>query len=172
MSKVCKAPCSSKKGACKKRTLYDSHCWIHGVNIDGVRIKKSTIPAAGKGLYAARDFRKGEKVCTYEGRNISEQTVNARSDDRNRFVENIQGGRCLDAWRKTSCYGRMINSYHGMPKSKMNVKIMGPNVARAQATKLNVKAIKQVKKGQEFFTTYGGPGGWYAGVPEKRRKRL
>jgi SET domain-containing protein len=45
---------------------------------DGVDIGPSTIPEAGNGVFAARDFEKGEPVTAYEGEIINHAEAQAR----------------------------------------------------------------------------------------------
>ena len=48
---VCKA--TTKAGTpCRLRTSVDHRCWMHGILEKHLRVKPSTVPGAGKGLFA------------------------------------------------------------------------------------------------------------------------
>ena len=52
----CKA-ITDKGERCKNHTCRNvNYCWIHLRKIDGLAIKDSDIPNAGKGVFATRDF--------------------------------------------------------------------------------------------------------------------
>ena len=42
-------------------------CFSHRRQLKGLRIAPAAVAAAGKGLWAMRDFRKGEKLAEYTG---------------------------------------------------------------------------------------------------------
>jgi hypothetical protein len=59
---------NTKQGKqCGQRTQHGEYCWIHLSQLHGARIKPSLVPNAGKGLFATRDFKKGEIIGNYTG---------------------------------------------------------------------------------------------------------
>ena len=53
---------------CSRRTCkYADRCWQHARATWGVRIAPSTLPDAGDGLFATRDFAEGEVIVPYGG---------------------------------------------------------------------------------------------------------
>jgi ribonuclease HI len=54
-------------GQCACRTARGQYCWVHQRAVEGTRIKAATMPAAGKGLFAAREFAAGEHIADYSG---------------------------------------------------------------------------------------------------------
>ena len=52
---------------CKKRTQRTKQCWIHLLKNRNLRIKKSTIPNAGLGLFAGKKTKKGTSLGFYTG---------------------------------------------------------------------------------------------------------
>ena len=87
----------SRKGTqCKSRTKVGAYCWQHLVKMEGLRIKKSTIPQAGRGLFTARRaFKKNETVTKYTGDIGIGKEVNRRDSIwRNRLlVRNFRSRR-------------------------------------------------------------------------------
>lgn len=60
-----------KNKRCKKKTRRTSHCWIHLQKYRNLRVKKSKIPNAGFGLFAAKKpFKQGETIGLYTGRRV------------------------------------------------------------------------------------------------------
>ena len=119
-----------------------------------VVVRKSTIHNAGLGLFALRDFRKGEVVVEYKGR-----VLNQAQADRlypggviMEYGLQIAKGRYIDAKSKTSCFGRYVNAAvgHRMP----NLRFVIPQHART-ANRAKMIAIRDIKKGEELFVKYG-----------------
>jgi len=62
------------------------YCWIHRKSTEHLIIKDSTIPHAGKGLFACNPsipdndiiFRNGDIICEYDGDIITEHILNMR----------------------------------------------------------------------------------------------
>lgn len=73
--------CISKNGLrCNNRVVIGApYCWIHLLYVNHLRIKDSTIPNAGKGLFCINKrepdnaiiFRPGDKIITYDGQVIN-----------------------------------------------------------------------------------------------------
>lgn len=64
---------------CKNRVCYGSPvCWIHNKEKYGIISRQSTIPAAGKGLFATRLFQRNRWVCPYIGESIATECSDQR----------------------------------------------------------------------------------------------
>ena len=64
---------------CKKRTCrYLPTCHIHTKKKYGLLVKKSSIPNAGDGLFALKEFKQGEFIADYKG----EVLTKAQRDNR------------------------------------------------------------------------------------------
>jgi hypothetical protein len=149
---------------------------------DGVLVRPSTIPAAGSGLFANRDFAKGAPVTGYEGKLIThaeakrlskEDRSHVRAHQRQRTALNgkIVAGRPLSP---ASIQGRggaaMTNHKKG---GKANVVFDNVDSARYLAQLANwmvsssnphpdpqgrityLKARRAIRKGEELFVDYG-----------------
>src|SRR6478609_1276980 len=61
----CSAKTKSKKRCTRRTCVTAGKCWQHTAAEDGLRVKPSTIPGAGKGLFAERDFAPNRKIADY-----------------------------------------------------------------------------------------------------------
>jgi hypothetical protein len=125
----------------------------------GIRVKKSTIPKAGEGLFAAADFGKEVDVCDYRGKIMTEAEVDRKypTMDTASYVLKLGKDRYVDATKPTSCFGRYACSTTGSgkkPNCRYKTSYRYPNMAKITAT-------RKVKKGEEFLASYGGRNGWY-----------
>jgi hypothetical protein len=134
----------------------EGKCWLHGISEDGLRIKDSDV--AGKGLFAAKDFKKDQFVCTMEGTPISIAAVNKMSDKEAEYITQITKTKAIDSRKPTSCYGRFINSHY---KTHRTPNVRFCNVPNSHQNHFSVRAIKNIKSGTELLAHYGGKGGYY-----------
>jgi len=154
-----------KHDRCKKRTQTDGKCYIHGEREDGLRVKPSTIPGAGKGLFAAKKgprvkaggevFHQGDRIDWYAGKVLTGKKMDKRygPDDIAEYVLQVGKDRFVDAKKPTSCYARWANSARG-PRVNARLAKSTKHKSRGQLI-----ATKSIRKDQEILTTYGrGPG--------------
>ena len=85
--------CSAATAAgaqCRKRACVGvPECWVHLLRDHSLRVKASTIPGAGLGLFAVKRgaaadailFRPGDKITDYAGEIVGQQTLDARYGD-------------------------------------------------------------------------------------------
>ena len=64
-----------------------------------LKVKKSTIPNSGKGLFTLNDLKKGDIVCEYEGELITWAEATRRSEkDISGNVYYVSEKVCIDAY--------------------------------------------------------------------------
>ena len=148
--KQCTALNKTTRERCGRMTAKQlPYCTQHSHLQLGVEIKKSTIPNAGFGLFALKDFKRKEEIVSYPGRKINAYQVkqmygNERNDlapytvktSRNSFVD--------------SACARGIGSFSNNKPHQNNSEL----VSRT-ADKVTLKATKKIKKKSEIFTAYG-----------------
>jgi hypothetical protein len=117
-----------------------------GKNVD---IKKSKIPRAGKGLYAKKDFVKGDFICWYMGFLIEEDMVDNGYYDSDYLLKLNGKNMYICAEDKKSCYGRFIND--GLSKYKSNCVFETYNNTNSSG----IIAKRKIKKGDELYINYG-----------------
>lgn len=113
-----------------------------------IKIKKSTIPKAGKGVFAQESFKKGEIIGKYTGERISKKTFDEFTNARRAYVlEIIKSNRryLVDAFDpEKSGWPRYIN--HHPKRTKPNVEFMEDG---------RIQVIRYIKPGDELFIDYG-----------------
>lgn len=130
-----------------------------------VYVKKSTIPSAGNGLFAKRNFKKGEVVCRYEGPLLTPQEAAQKNPldgsyllqcDFNwdsRFGNDDEFIRVIDASNQKSCYGRYCNDdifSNGMVSPGDCLYMKNENWGI-----LELNAKRKIAKNEEIFFSYG-----------------
>lgn len=146
---------------CKARTCNNHFCYTHLDKEMGLRIKKSDIPGAGRGLFATRDFRPDENITGYSGDISDDPDVDHGGSI---YVMGISERTSVDAARRNTMPGRLINDPVHTGKESNCTWVIDRN-----AKKVRVKATKAIKKGDEILISYG-PGYW--AKHEKMLKRL
>jgi hypothetical protein len=111
-------------------------------------IKDSTIPGAGKGVFANRNIEKGSIVTFYEYEDVSKKVFTQSNSDKRIFVD---GNYCIGFTVKhTDCigYGSMINRG---TKLTNNCKYYYYRPNR----RIYIRALCNIYKDQELFMSYG-----------------
>ena len=147
----------NKNGSrCKNSTCRQyPYCWIHLKSQKGTQVKDSTIPDAGKGLFATQKFKPNELITYYSAKNVLE---NPQPQDllEKRYVLQVGQNKYLDSEPKQNFVGRYINSIKNTGK-RSNVRFSRQPRVR-QYKDRNVVPIfttKHVKAGDEFLLNYG-----------------
>lgn len=153
------------------------HNQIFGSEDQGVEIKDSTLPEVkGLGLFATRDFAKGDVVCKMKGdlmtmfqykkkypKGDAIYVCQLRDPERDGYDLMID---CADP---NSCYGRYINTLSPAQKKKyrlspaqkkkyrlsFNVQFEHPSDDHPLTNWFEITAIRKIEKGEELFVDYG-----------------
>lgn len=149
---------------CKNRVCFGSPlCHQHNSMKYGVRIKKSTVPGAGKGLFATRAFRRDEWICPYPGEIITSACVDQRypGDMTAAYVEVLPGGRAVDCACKRGA-GSLANAHF---KSDGTVHSVHRHNAVSSHRPVGdgtsgvwLKSRRNIRAGDEIFHWYGDGG--------------
>jgi len=117
-----------------------------------LRIKKSTIPDVGKGLFTTIDIKKGDRILEYKGEAVTWKEVENMPEDRNGYVFYFTAKYCLDAWNRKDSLGRYANDARGI------VRLPGVNNNAEFVTEKKrcfMEAIRNIPKGGEILVAYG-----------------
>jgi hypothetical protein len=117
----CTATAQSTGNRCKLRTCVSArYCWRHLITLEGLRIKPSTIPNAGLGLFTTKDRIRNEKLDNYKVGTVREtkREIDRRyGNEVGKYVWCANNANCFDArstqtnWVRTS-----VQSHTGLKK--------------------------------------------------------
>lgn len=149
---------------CKNRVCFGSPvCWVHNSTKYGVKIKKSTIPGAGKGLFATRRIPKDSWICPYSGEQTTMNCIHQRYPGgmTAAYTEQISDNLAFDC----AC-SRGIGS---LANARFNANGTVSSLSRHNCfsryrpagngvSGVWLKSTKVIKDGEEIFNWYGDGG--------------
>jgi len=118
-------------------------------------VKKSQIPSSGMGLWAKKDFKRGEQIVIYDGERITWKECEKRNREQKGmgcYYMFINNSNCIDAQHTLWAQGRYANDAMGLKR------VDGlRNNARYEVIKNNVYivATRNIKSGEEVLVSYG-----------------
>jgi hypothetical protein len=157
----------TKKGTlCRQRTAKGQYCWNHLRSIHGLRIKKSTVPNAGFGLFADRRLSAGTDI-DYTGDRVP---LDSDSDGGVYFLK-VGIRTAIDAARTDAGEGRWVNDPRGTDRRANSVFVLYTPPGRPRQA--SVRTLRPIEKGEEIMVKYGGSYWRYHGAaaPRKRIRR-
>eukprot|EP01031_Cornospumella_fuschlensis_P040212 gene40212-48998_t len=141
---------------CRRRCIIGfEYCHSHLQSKLMLKIKDSTLPGAGKGLFAYRRnkgddevvFRAGNTICTYNGQLINAEELADRYGDHNApYAIRLSKREAIDAACKRGV-GALGNTNRGMNNATLSIS--------TQNKTASVKATKTIRNGNEIFISYG-----------------
>ena len=146
---------------CKQRTAKGQYCWNHLRSIEGLRIKKSDVPNAGLGLFAARDLPANKRI-DYTGDKI--QVVPGQGGPY--FLE-ITNSMAIDAARTNCGQGRWANDPRGTDKTANSEFVV--YTPRGGTRTACLRTLRPIKNGEEILIKYGGTYWRFYGVKRPRK---
>ncbi|ACH46888.1 putative lysine methyltransferase [Feldmannia species virus] len=162
---------------CKNRVCFGFPlCWIHNSQKFGVKIKQSTIPGAGKGLFATRQIPKNTWICPYSGEETTMECIHQRypGDSTAPYAEKISDNIAYDC----AC-SRGIGS---LANGRFNANGKVSSVRRHNCISryrpvgegvpgVWLKSTKDIKSGEELMNWYGDGGYQLQQNHSTRRRR-
>lgn len=115
---------------------------------DNLKIKRSSLPGAGKGLFTKIFIPKGTCIAEYKGKIIKWKEV----DVGNPYIYYVTRKRVIDAKTYKRAFGRYANDAEGLFSRKG---IRNNAEYSEQGAKVYIKAIKDILPGSEIFVGYG-----------------
>jgi uncharacterized protein len=116
-----------------------------------LRVKRSTIPKSGKGLFTTVDIPKGGLVCEYKGR-LARWRDMKDEDGYNGYIFKINRIWAIDAQRMLSAKGRYANDARGLsraPGCRNNAEYI------TRGLKCYISTTRRLRAGEEVFVDYG-----------------
>jgi hypothetical protein len=148
---------------CKNRTVIGlPYCWVHLLTIKHLRLLPSTIPDAGKGLFAMKRkgaaneilFRKDDKIIEYYGERITQAELDERYGDYTApYAIDIGDDNDYEDAACQRGIGAMANH---APKARSNAELQVEQVTPAKNTwRVILRATKNIANNREIFVNYG-----------------
>ena len=149
-SKRCPYYMKHRGRQCKKRVVYGYYCYVHNKYRKGLRIKESTIPDAGRGLYAEKPYKQGQIVSQYRGQKLKKREIDKKYGEQGDFTVchgNKPNNICVDAAVTSSSNGRYANTTNERNNVELKYK-------KANKT-FRLIATEPISTSREIFTDYG-----------------
>jgi uncharacterized protein len=116
-----------------------------------IRVKKSTIPGSGKGLFAKEFIPSGTFIVEYKGKITTWKEVDD-NDGNNGYIYYVRRHHVIDASRRRTALARYANDARGLKRVKG---ITNNAVYDEVGLKVYIKAKKDIYPGQEILVEYG-----------------
>lgn len=143
---------------CTRTTVIGSpFCYTHLLYQHHLRIKPSTLPNSGKGLWAMTGkpgneilYRPGERICEYKGERLTGAQIEERYGDFTApYGLNVHDDVHIDG-ALVRGVANLANSWAGHQNSTLNTR----------GDRAFLKATKNIRNNQEIFCSYGQGGGY------------
>ncbi|WP_179020384.1 SET domain-containing protein [Winogradskyella forsetii] len=119
---------------------------------DYLYIKPSQIKNAGKGLYSAIDIYKDEIIALFNGEIISNKEAQKRAQlNKDKYFINLLDHTILDSMH-TECYAKYANDAEAFTNGKFK---NNAEICLDEDDNVCIKALKNIKGGDEVFCDYG-----------------
>jgi SET domain-containing protein len=115
-----------------------------------LEIKKSILPAAGKGLFTKTAIPKGTRIVEYKGRSTTWKEV--KYDYKNGYIYTIDAEHVIDAKTYKKALGRYANDARGFTTLRG---ITNNSRYVVDGLKVFIEATKDIPAGSEIFVSYG-----------------
>lgn len=115
-------------------------------------VKKSSIPQAGKGLFAKVLIPKGTRIVEYKGKIVTWKEVEKMAEERNGYVFFFNNKHCIDAWKTTKGVAHYANDARGIARVE-GVKNNSEYVTEKK--RCYIEASKDIPAGSEVLVGYG-----------------
>lgn len=116
-------------------------------------VKESQIPNSGRGLFLLTERKKGELIALFRGEVLSYEVAEQRAlKNEDGYFINMANGTILDSMH-VECFAKYANDAHGLEKTKFKsnavIQLSGKDDIAC------LVALRDIKEGEEIFTSYG-----------------
>lgn len=116
-----------------------------------VRVRKSQLPGAGKGLFARVEIPKGTRIVEYTGVITTWKEVDHK-DGENGYIYYVKRNHVIDASRTPEALARYANDARGLAR----VRGLSNNASYTEdGLKVYITATKDIPAGAEILVSYG-----------------
>lgn len=162
----CRCAADTKTGGrCRRRTKKQlPYCYEHARSLLHVDIRPSTIPGAGLGLFALKEFKKDDLIAPYKGEIITKAQMDERyGDGLAKYALQINKNTYID-----SACQRGTASFINTNPRKNNARFSVYSGRSGYPPGASVRATKTIPEGAEIFVDYGPDTARY--LPKKEAK--
>lgn len=121
-------------------------------NEDSLKVKRSTLPGAGKGLFTTVSIKKGEKIAEYRGRKMTWAQAQRLPDERNGYLFYFNRNHVIDAWNTKRGVAHFANDARGLTKI---VGLKNNSEYVTEGKRCFIQAARNIEAGEEIFVGYG-----------------
>jgi SET domain-containing protein len=115
-----------------------------------LKVKKSTIPQAGKGLFTTIFIAKGTRIVEYKGRIRTWKDV--KFDSTNVYIYTVNAKHVIDARTYLKAFARYANDARGLK----GIKGLKNNCCFVNdGLRVYIESIRDLQAGEEIFVSYG-----------------
>jgi SET domain-containing protein len=116
-----------------------------------LKIKRSTLPGAGKGLFTMKSIPKGTRIVEYKGKISSWKDADTQ-DGGNGYIYYVKRYHVIDALPRPKALARYANDAQGMTRVKG---ITNNSDYVEDGLKVYIEAKKDIPAKSEIFVGYG-----------------
>jgi uncharacterized protein len=127
----------------------DGHRFYMALPKKHLAVRKSTLPGAGKGLFAKKFIQKGTRIVEYKGRISTWKEV---SDTDSRYIFYVKRNHVIDAGPHKSAVARFANDARGL--SRVNG-VRNNAVYDEDGLRVYITATRDIPAGSEILVDYG-----------------
>jgi uncharacterized protein len=127
-----------------------------------LRVRRSKLPKAGKGLFTTKVIAKGERIVEYKGK-IEKWKDVKYEDATNGYLLHINNQTVIDG-RPSKTFGRYANDAHGFTRVQG---LRNNSEYVTEGRRCFIEATRNIAKGDEIFVGYGRA---YWALDRKTRK--
>ncbi len=116
-----------------------------------LRVKRSTLPGAGKGLFTSKFIPKGTRIVEYKGKVTTWKDVD-HDEGSNAYIYYVKRYHVLDARNYVKSMARYANDAQGLTR----VKGIRNNCAyESEGLRVFIESIRDIPAGGEILVNYG-----------------
>jgi len=116
-----------------------------------LKVKRSKLKGAGKGLFTTKAIPKGTKIVEYKGRVTTWKEVNEQKGH-NGYIYYVNRRHVIDAWRTRSALARYANDAQGLVRAEG---LRNNCSYEEEGLRVFITSTKDIPAGSELFVGYG-----------------
>jgi SET domain-containing protein len=116
-----------------------------------LKVKKSGLPGAGKGLFTTGFIPEGTRITEYKGK-IKTWKEAKKEDGENNYIFYLNRNHVIDAKPRKKSLARYANDARGVTRVKG---VKNNSIYSTEGLKVYIEAIRDIPPGEEILVDYG-----------------